>query len=263
MSDMSTNDSSDSIITEIKAQKYIQHTVGDFTQNNQADLVSVKNDFYRTGKDTYNLTVGGKTEIDYDSRSRTFNGNVEEDAEGNLTEKCLLSDTRLYLGARNSVKIGPSFFTAAFSDTRVDIGTHLALGTIGIGLGVARVSVAIGAAAEISAVRLLKGVVVDDHTLAFNQEMSVVENDYVAVELEDEDDVGAFFDPSVGLMVGGAVLTANAAMAASVIANPAATAAMAAMAAAGAEDLYSRVDFTNTPNCRVHSASLTQLSEEA
>ena len=153
MPELNTNGSSDSIITEIKAQNYTQNTAGNLTQDSQADLVSVKNDFYKTGKDTYNLTVHGKTELNYGYRSRTSNGNVEEDAEGNLIEKCMLSSTRVFLGMRQSAKIGPSFFTTALSDGRIDLGTHLAVATVGIGLGFSRSVTALGATSDVVGVQ--------------------------------------------------------------------------------------------------------------
>ena len=185
MSELNTNGRLDSVITEIKAEKYIQHTSNNLTQNNQADLVSVKNDFYNTGKDTYNLTVNGKTSLDYGSRSRTFNGNVEEHAEGNLTEKCLLSATRLYLGVRNSIKIGPSFFTAAVSDSRIDIGAHVAVTTIGIGIGVQRSVIAVGATADVTGVQTIFGMTsVDDAD--YESEWIILDRETHTTVVEDE-----------------------------------------------------------------------------
>ena len=157
MSSTNTNSNSNSIITEIKAKKYIQHTAGNLAQHNQAELALVKNDFYKTGKDTYNLTVHGKTELDYGYRSRTSNGNVEENAEGNLTEKCSLSSARIFLGMRQSAKIGPTFFTKTLTDGRIDIGANLSVSTVGIGLGVLRSIFSIGASASAVGVQFIAG----------------------------------------------------------------------------------------------------------
>ena len=257
-----TNSDPDPIVTEIKAQNYIQHTVGDFTQDNEADLVSVKNDFYRTGKDTYNLTVYGKTELDYGYRSRTSNGNVEEDAEGNLMEKCQLSATRVFLGARNSVKIGPSFFTTAFSDTRMDLGTHLAVGTIGIGLGVARLLASIGATAEISGVRLIQGMTVIDHCVVFEGKQSVVEVEDVKKEVEMATDVpvGAATEAAAtaGTAAATAAATTAAATAASVGAAPVALAA-SSISIADTMSIYSRI--IKKPRGKTSTASTTKIDQ--
>ena len=152
MPEINTNGRADTIITEIKAQKYIQNTAGDLTQDSQADLASVKGEFYNTGKDTYKLTVQGKTSLDFSHRSRTFNGTVEEIAEGNKMETSYTSLSRTFLGLRTSFKIGPSFFTTVVNDSRVNIGASVDAKAIGMGLGVIRASMSIGATANVCGV---------------------------------------------------------------------------------------------------------------
>ena len=152
MSEINTNAHPDSIITEIKAQNYIQNTGGDLTQDSQADLASVKGDFYNTGKDTYKLTVKGKTSLDFSHRSRTFNGTVEENAEGNKMETSYTSLSRTFLGMRNSFKVGPSFFTTVVSDARLNIGASVDAKGIGMGLSVIRASMSLGVTANVCGV---------------------------------------------------------------------------------------------------------------
>ena len=186
MAEINTNGRADSVITEIKADKYIQHSKN-LTQDNQAELTAVKNDFYKTGKDTYNLTVHGKTELDYGYRSRTSNGNVEENAEGNLIEKCLLKTTRVFIGARNSVKIGPTFFTTAVTDARIDIGAHVAGTAVGIGLGVQRVVIAFGATLDVAGVQGVVGMTSVDDVEDVIEQVTVAQETHETVVEEEED----------------------------------------------------------------------------
>jgi hypothetical protein len=178
MSEINTNAHPDSIITEIKAQNYTQNTAGNLTQDSQAELALVKNDFYKTGKDTYNLTVHGKTELNYGYRSRTSNGNVEENAEGNKIEKCMLSAMRLHLGARNSIKIGPAFFTTSLSNTRLDIGIHLSVTTLGLGTGLLRGLSAYGAYATITGVQTVFGMNTVEHAMIDTAQVTAIKGNY-------------------------------------------------------------------------------------
>ena len=151
------NSSNSSIVSQIQGQTYRQHSKGNLSHNHQTMLTSINNDATKTYKDAYTLDVQGKTKLDYGSRSMTCKGNVHEQAEGNKTEYLLISNKRIFLGIRNSLKIGPGFFTGVITKARLDIGGHMMINTLGVGVGLARSETTYGASCMIAGVEVIVG----------------------------------------------------------------------------------------------------------